>query len=289
MHPDFMEQRTSGKSADSSSQKKAVSEYVAIQRAADPHLDFWWITSVSDRYMVNGILGSHANGIYTVANKLPTMITLVSYMIMEAWKYSAISEEESSEEEKVSFYSHIWLAFFSMLFGIGSLLIAFSKVEIHLLAASNYSAAWQYMPVLCMAMLFCSFDSFLGSVYMAKKKSGMSFWTSLVGAATNIALNAWWIPSRFGVQGAALATLCSYGVVFLLRAKSARRWIPFRLYKGKLLANTAIITVQSVFMVAEWTGWQWVQAGAILLLWLVNRKQIFKILNVLGVRIRKRT
>ena len=42
-----------------------------------PATIFWWVTSVSDRYMVNAFIDSEANGIYAVSYKLPTLLTLL--------------------------------------------------------------------------------------------------------------------------------------------------------------------------------------------------------------------
>ncbi|MEI3130546.1 MAG: polysaccharide biosynthesis C-terminal domain-containing protein [Oscillospiraceae bacterium] len=123
------------------------------------------------------------------------------------------------------------------LFIASSAMIAFAKLEIRLLASDAYFDAWQYVPVLCAAMLFCAFTSFLGSVYTVTQRSGLSFWTSLIGAAVNIALNALLIPSKLGIQGAAIATFASYFIVFLVRARSAQRLIPFRLFQGTLAAQ----------------------------------------------------
>ena len=39
--------------------------------------------------MISAMLGSEANGIYTVANKLPTVLTLLSGVLLQAWQYSA--------------------------------------------------------------------------------------------------------------------------------------------------------------------------------------------------------
>ena len=246
-----------------------------------PTAIFWWITSVSDRYMINALIGSEANGIYTVANKLPTILTLASGVILEAWQFSAISEATDDRTEQLYFYSNIWQVFFSVLFLAGSFIVAFSKVEIRLLAASDYYEAWQYVPILCAATLFCAFTSFMGSVYTVKKRSGLSFLASMIGAVLNILLNVLFIPSQLGVFGAAIATFLSYFVVFLLRAKNARRLIPFRLYKGKLTINTLILSLQLLFITLKWTGWMAVQAIAILLLVLVNGKQMLKCLHVL--------
>lgn len=49
-----------------------------------PTATFWWITSVSDRYMITVWPGNAANGIYAVAAKLPTILTVLSSVFMEA-------------------------------------------------------------------------------------------------------------------------------------------------------------------------------------------------------------
>lgn len=245
-----------------------------------PTTVFWWITSVSDRYMISAILGSEANGIYTVANKLPTMLTLLSSVLVQAWQYSAVSEAKSSLQEQVGFYSNVWLALLSVLFLVCSGMIALAKIEIRVIADVAYLEAWRYIPVLCVAMLFCAFTSFMGSVYTVTRKSGLSLGTSLLGAGINIWLNALLIPSPMGIQGAALATLASYFVVFLVRARNARRFIPFRLFKKELLLSTAVLVAQILFIRFGWPGWQSVQVGAVIAMLLIGRDQIMERLRV---------
>lgn len=239
-----------------------------------PTTVFWWITGVSDRYMITAMLGSDYNGIYTVANKLPSMLTLLSGVLMQAWQYSAVSEAKSSLDEQARFYTNVWRALLSFLFLACSIMIALSKAAIQVLADEEYFSAWQYMPILCCAMLFCAFTSFMGSVYTVTQKSSISLWTSLLGAGLNILLNALLIPSPLGIFGAALATLASYFVVFLIRARNARRYIPFRLFKKTLLLSMAILTLQVVFITLSLSAWQAVQLAAVGTMLVIGQKQI---------------
>ena len=72
-----------------------------------PATIFWWITSVSDRYMVTWFLGAEANGLYAVACKIPTILSLLSTIFMEAWQFSAISEATGDREVHIRFYSQV--------------------------------------------------------------------------------------------------------------------------------------------------------------------------------------
>ena len=58
-----------------------------------PTAVFWWIMGVSDRYLVKWFVGSDANGIYAVAYKIPTILTILATVFMDAWQLSAVTEE----------------------------------------------------------------------------------------------------------------------------------------------------------------------------------------------------
>ena len=237
-----------------------------------PSTVFWWITSVSDRYMVSGMIGSDVNGIYTVSYKLPTLLTLVSSIFMQAWQFSAVTESENGEEEHREFFSQVWRSFQAVMFLAGSAVIAFAKPAIRLLTAQDYYSAWQYVPLLSASMVFTAFVSFTGTVYVVKKKSGVSFLTALLGAISNILLNLILIPSPLGAQGAALATVASYFLVFAVRCFNIKKYIPFKLYGGRIILNSIIIFLQSAVMIFEVNGWIIIQALCISALLAVNFK-----------------
>lgn len=76
-----------------------------------PTATFWWITSVSDRYMITVWLGNAANGIYAVAAKPPTILTVLSSVFMEAWLFSAVTERQKGEAAHLQFYASVWRTF----------------------------------------------------------------------------------------------------------------------------------------------------------------------------------
>lgn len=237
-----------------------------------PTTIFWWITSVSDRYMVNGFIGQYANGIYTVSYKIPTILTLVSTIFMQAWQFSAVAESHGDKNEHIKFFSGVWRSFQAVMFLAGAAIIAFSKPAIRILAAKNYYEAWKYIPVLSLAMVFTAFTSFAGTVYVVTKQSGMSFITALAGALINIILNFILIPSPLGVQGAAIATFVSYLAVFIIRTVNIKKYLPFNTYNRYITANTIIIIIETVFAVAELPFWIPVQAICNLLIAILNFK-----------------
>ena len=252
-----------------------------------PATIFWWITSVSDRYMVNAMIGSTENGIYAVSYKIPTILTLVSSIFMQAWQFSAVTESHGDRKEHIRFFTNVWRSFQAVMFLAGAVIIAFAKPAIKLLSTEQYYSAWQYVPLLSASMIFTAFVSFTGTVYVVTKQSGISFITAMAGAAINIALNLLLIPSPLGVQGAAIATFLSYFAVFLIRAVNSRKYIPFKLYGGHVAVNTLIIMLQIVFSVLELPFWIPVQAVCLIALTAVNYKFILLCLNKLLLMVKK--
>ena len=244
-----------------------------------PTAVFWWIMGVSDRYMVKWFLGSDANGIYAVAYKIPTILTILAAVFLDAWQLSAIAESDGDRQAHLRFYGRIWDAFASAVFLCAGGIIALSPLLIRLLAEETYYSAWQYIPVLTLSMAAAAFSNFMGSVYVVTKQSKASFWTSLVGAGSNIVLNLWLIP-QIGLQGAAAATFLSCLAVFLIRLVNARQLLPFPLSGRKLALGVGILLLQTLFLLFRWPGWLPVQIAGLLALLLLGLPAILATLRV---------
>ncbi len=230
----------------------------------------WWITNVSDRYMVNGIISSEANGIYAVAYKLPTLLTILATVFLQAWQFSAVSEAEGDKKEHTQFFSLVWQSFQATMFLAGAVVIALSKPAMKILTTEDFYTAWKYIPFLSIAMIFTAFASFMGTVYIVNRKSVISLVTALVSAGVNIILNIILIPSSLGVQGAAIATALSYMLGFVIRATNARKYIPFKLCSKHIIINTAIIIIQTLVMILELPYWILIQIIGIIAIIAVN-------------------
>ncbi len=245
-----------------------------------PTTIFWWITNVSDRYMLTFLLsenGEAVTGLYTAAYKIPTLLTLVTGVFSEAWQFSAVREDDP--KERASFYSNVFAAFQGIIF-LGAVgVIAFSRIFASILFADSYYTAWEFIPVLVISSVFSSFVNFLSSVYMVKKRSMKSFLTSMIGALTNITLNLFLIPTELafgaltmrcaglGAQGAAIATAFSYLLVFVIRSLDTRRLLRFDMHVARLLLNSLIVTVAALAMLfVESIAWLVVSQTACVLL-----------------------
>ena len=228
----------------------------------------WLITDLSDRYFVTAICGADINGIYSAAYKLPTVVTLLSGIFMQAWQFSAVTEA-ADEEECGRFYSKVFRGFLSLIFIGAATLILLSKPLCRVLLNQAYFEAWRYMPTLLCAAAIEAVVSFLATVYLVKKKSMHSFLTAVAGTLLNVILNAVFIP-HWNAFGAAIATFLGYFLVYVLRTADAPRLIRFRLYLPRQVANLLLLLLIAAVVTLQIRGWIWIGCVLAAGVWALN-------------------
>lgn len=173
----------------------------------------WWIINVSDRYIITYILGVAANGIYSIAYKIPSVLNVFQSIFNQAWTISAVKENDNDSK---LFYSNIYNLYnISMVF-VCSFLICFDKFIAKILFAKEFYSAWMYAPFLMIAVVFGALSGLLGGVFNAMKDSKTLSITTIVGALINIILNII-LVYKIGIIGAAVSTLIAYIVVWSIR------------------------------------------------------------------------
>ncbi|WP_054331854.1 oligosaccharide flippase family protein [Merdimmobilis hominis] len=251
-----------------------------------PTTIFWWITNVSGRYMVTYFLGESANGLFSVAYKIPTVITMISGIFSQAWQISAVTEADDPGQSR--FYSDIFSSYQTVVFMCASGVLLLIKPITAILVSEAFYPSWKYVPFLVLSVIFSCFVTFLGTFYMVAKKNAMALVTTCVGAGLNLVLNYFLIP-KYGVNGAAFATFACYFTVFVLRAVDTRRIVRLDLGLGRMALNTLGVAAQALCLLYEVKFLYPIQIGIVLLLCLVNLKSIgrllFQALRMVGIRL----
>ncbi len=213
-----------------------------------PTYVMWWITSASDRLFVIPLCGDDANGIYSAAYKIPSLLMMLTTLFYQAWQMSAI--ENRNDAGLTKFYTKIYGAYSSILIIGAAGIIMLVKPLTWLLVDKEYLSAYLYTPILVIAMVFQCLCQFLSSVYNVKKKSVNSMITSIIAAVSNLFLNFMLIP-HFGVYGAAIATAAAYMICFIIRILDTRNYIPFKAYFVRTAVSAAAVFGMAFIAVSE--------------------------------------
>lgn len=257
-----------------------------------PTTIFWWVTGVSDRYLVAEICSEAENGLYAAAYKVPTLLIYVVSIFDSAWKLSVSEGGDADPEENRQFFSKVWRMYTTMAFLGGAGLILFCRLFGRLLYAEAFRAAWVYIPVLTVATVFTALDTFLGSAYYQSKRTMGSMLTALCGALVNILLNLVMIP-KWGGMGASIATFMSYFIVFIIRLLTIQKLVPFNREIGRHMVNTLLLGGLAVAMTLTSTThtialatpmlWWGVSVGLFVVIVAFNAKALIELLRG-GVR-----
>lgn len=208
----------------------------------------WWINSSLDKYFVSGLCGVAANGIYSIAYKIPTILGVFQTIFSQAWTLSAIKEFD--REDKDGFFGNTYSMYNSMMVLITAAIMFFNIPLSKILYANEFYGAWKYVPMLLISSLFSAMAGYLGSIFSAVMDTKTCAYSTIASALVNTALNAILIPS-IGITGAAVATVIAYVVAWAVRMVVSRRYIQMKITIKRDLFVYGMLLVQAYLAVQE--------------------------------------
>lgn len=193
------------------------------------------ILTISDRYVLRFISDLEYVGIYSlgfkIANVLRVFIITSVNLAIQPVIYRMIDQPDSKR-----FYSKI-MTYFSyglMICALG--LSLFGREIIKFLAQNNpdYWEAFGIVPILSLAIFFSMLRDVSLTGINITRKTGVNARSILIVSLFNIGLNILLIP-WLGYYGAALATLVSQALYFIIIYRAAQKYYPIRYEITKVL------------------------------------------------------
>lgn len=215
-----------------------------------PTMLLWSVNTTIDKYMIIHMYSLSDSGIYSIAHKIPSIISTVFSIFLSAWYISAITNYGSDDESE--YYTNIYKTL-DIIGILGSMIIIIlNKYLAGLLYAKDFFVAWRYVPFLLVSSMFSSYSGFIASAYRASKKTKRLLVSVVVGAIINIVLN-YILLKYIGVLGAAIATTASFFIVWLIRIISVQKIvkininvIPTVISYSLLLLSVIISTLDNI-------------------------------------------
>lgn len=206
-----------------------------------PNSIAFWINNTANRYFILFFLGSTMNGIFAIANKIPSLLSILNSIFFQSWQMSAIEEYDSKDKSK--FYTDVFNVYSKFLFFGTSFILVFLKLIVQVAVSDNFYEAWKYVPFLLLTVVYSSFSSFLGTNYIAAKKTRGVFFTTIIGAVINLVLNLILIPI-IRLNGAGISSMISFLSIFIIRLVDTRKFIKLEVNLISFALNHFIIFVQ---------------------------------------------
>lgn len=209
----------------------------------------WWVTSSSDRYFITWMCGSSANGIYSVAFKIPLIIVTIDAIFGAAW-LNTLYDTYKTKEGK-AYIIKVFNGYSFLLCFLCSFLIMTNKFLSNLLFSKEFYEAWKYVPILLISVVLSTSSNFLSTLLAVYKKTKISLNISIITALLNVSLNWILISITRSPLGAALATCLSFFVTYALNYKKSKNVSNIDFHTGKQLLMFIILCLQSALSITN--------------------------------------
>ncbi|MEN6552610.1 MAG: polysaccharide biosynthesis C-terminal domain-containing protein [Methanobacterium sp.] len=224
-------------------------EYLYLSLPTIPNgLSFWVVDSI-DRYLIGIILGTAFVGYYSPSYTLGKMVILILTPLSIVFPPILAKYYEKNQLEKVRMVMAYSIKYFLLIAIPFTIIISLLSEPILMLLTTTEIAVNGYLvtPFVILSLLFFGLYSILSNIIILKKKTKIIGLIWIICAGLNILINLELIP-LWGIIGAAVATLVSYGLAFaIIMLYSVRQFkIDFNI---KFIAKSFIATLPIIIFI----------------------------------------
>ncbi|HID12177.1 MAG TPA: hypothetical protein EYP17_12925, partial [Candidatus Latescibacteria bacterium] len=208
-----------------------------------------WILTWSDRYLLRLLTNYSEVGLYDVAYKFGMIVNMVLVTpFRTAWLPFLFSVRDNPDSERI--YGTVLTYFLIAAMALFLLLSLFSREIVRLLTTPDYLPAHRAIPLIALGYLCYGVYYIVDAGVLLEGKTQFYPLITGAGAALNVGLNLWLIP-RFGMMGAALATLIAYVFIACAMYWASRICHPIAYERDRLakvlLAGALVMTMDQLF------------------------------------------
>ena len=196
---------------------------------------FLWTTNFSDRLFLVQLADTVEVGLYSVGVRIASAMVLILTAFRLAWPAFAYSIDDDSEAKRTYAFVLTYLVLFTTW--VATALALLSPWIVDWLAAPAFEESSRVVGPLAFSTV-----AFAGYIVVAigigrAKRTQFNWVVTGAAAAVNVALNLLLIP-RYGMMGAAIATIAAYSTMFAGMAWWAQRIFPVP-YQWRRVATAA--------------------------------------------------
>ena len=229
----------------SASDKKLKKKMLKYSWPLVPNGVSWWLINASDRTIVSIFLGVAANGIYAVANKLPSIISGFLGIFVLSWTESA--SVHINDDDRDAFFSSVANNTVRIFSSLGILVIAVLPFIFDIIIGGDYREAYVYIPIGVFAVFMNCLVSVYSAIYVAKKMTKQVATTSFIAAVINLVVDLVLIHF-IGLYAAVISTAVAYLSMAIYRHYDLKKYVQIRYRVGDLaLAVVALVAVSVIY------------------------------------------
>ena len=244
-----------------------------------------WVIHTSDRLVITEFMGIAANGVYSVAYKIPSILSLAQTTFNFSWQESATLSAQDSDAKK--YYESMFPTLFNLIAGMMGFLIGATPILFSIFVRGDYREAYNQIPILFMGMFFLCLSTFWGGIFVALKDTKAVSSTTMIAAGINLSSDLLTVK-YIGLYAGSISSLVAYSVMCLLRARKLDRVIKLNYPIKHIVIILVILLIQCVIcfqQVMLLNVFNFIIGLALFVT--INRKTVKNILTLLKRKARK--
>ncbi|WP_150269426.1 oligosaccharide flippase family protein [Paenibacillus tepidiphilus] len=206
-------------------------------------LSFWLLTGYN-RVAITTFLSTYENGLYSVASRIGSILTMVSMCFSLAWQEVAFSKK-GSDSQKGVFFSQAFNLYFKVMTYSTVLILSFIYFLFPLIIDFSYESAKNYIPLYLMGAMLSILSNFLGTIFGNIMKTKIILISTISGAVVN-ALLIKPLIDKFGVNGASISLIIGFLVTIIIRSLILLRNINFKINFKFLIYSIILVGVSII-------------------------------------------
>ncbi len=207
----------------------------------------WWINNTSDRYIITYFYDVGLNGLLSVAYKIPSILSIIAGIFIQAWQISAMKEFEKNDSKE--FYNSVFIYLNVFLYFIAFVLILLTKPLAYVAFQKDFYDAWIFVPFLLLSMVFTANAGFFSPIITSSYNTKDVALSTVYGAIANVVLNIF-LLKWIGAQGVAIATAISGFIIMGYRYWVLRETIAIRQF-FKISILWGLLAIQCVLEIMD--------------------------------------
>src|SRR5690606_11501346 len=131
--------------------------------------------------------GASSNGVFSIALKIPTILTMLINIFTLAWQEKSI--ETFDDRDRNNYYSNVYEQYIGILFSFAAIVLCFNNIIFTYFVEESFHEAKYLTPILMLATVFSSLASFYAAGFLGAKKTNDLFRSTIIGGAVTIAVS----------------------------------------------------------------------------------------------------
>ena len=182
----------------------------------------WWLMSSCNNIIITTNLGAYENGIYAIAMKYGMILSVVTSVITLAWQEEAFRTYGEADQD--AYFNKVLDLLTKGLFGVTIALIPLTYIIYIYMVFGEYQQGVLLVAFIYLSAIYNAIACHLGSALLARKESGILFYTTLFGGIINVIVS-FILVNYIGILGAVIGSAIGNMFNFYVRIPILRERI----------------------------------------------------------------